>query len=132
VIKSRASRTAPAARKRLLARRGPARSSGRKLPVIPARLIPQGKFYAVPESELVINHAEIILDHVFGGADSMGYLVVLQALGDKLDDAVFAFTGRTASIAFVCKHNCLRYNRVASFTRLIPPLIPKRRNSRLK
>src|SRR5271156_5390057 len=108
------------------------RCSGGELRVIPARLIPQGKFHPVPESELVIDHAEIIFDHVFRGADGVGYLVILQALGYELDDAVFAFTGRTASIAFVCKHNCLRYNRVASFTRLIPPLIPKRRNSRLK
>ncbi len=113
-------------------RRGPFRCSGRKLPVVPARLIPEREFHPVPQSELVIDHAEIILDYVFRGADDVGDLVVLQALGDKFDDAVFSFTGGTASIAFVCKHNCLRYNRVASFTRLIPPLIPKRRNSRLK
>jgi hypothetical protein len=112
--------------------RGPSCYSGCKLPVSPARLIPQGKFHAVPESELVVDHAEIILHHVLRGADGMRYFVVLQALGYELDDAVFAFTGDTASIAFVCKHNCLRYNRVASFTRLIPPLIPKRKNSRLK
>jgi hypothetical protein len=133
VSESRTVENHPAARKRfLLTGSGPSRYSGRKLPVIPARLIPQGKFHTVPESELVIDHPKIILDDVLRGADGMGDFVVLQALGYELDDAVFAFTGGTASIAFVCKHNCLRYNRVASFTRLIPPLIPKRRNSRLK
>jgi len=106
--------------------------SGRKPRFVLARLIPQGKFHTVPESKLVVDHSQIIFHHVFRCADGMGYVAVLQALGDKLDDAVFALAWGTGSITLVCKHNCLRYSRVASFTRLIPPLIPKRRNSRLK
>ena len=82
--------------------RGAFPCSGYKLvPLIPARLIPQGKFDPVPKSELVIDHTEIILHHVFRGADGVRYLVVLQALGYKLDDAVFALTGRTGSITVV-------------------------------
>src|SRR5207302_9348731 len=38
----------------------------------------------------------------------------------------------TVSIAVTCVHVCLRYNKVASLTRLMPPVIPKRRNNRLK
>src|SRR4029077_8648184 len=61
-----------------------------------------------------------------------GHLAVFHALGDKFDDSLLTFTGYACSIAFTCRHVCLRYNRVASFTRLIPPVIPKRRNNRLK
>src|SRR5580704_18365356 len=99
---------------------------------MPARLIPQGKLYAVPQSELVVDNAQIILHHVFRSANFVGHVTVFQALGDKLDDSIFTLVGGTGSITVVCEHNCLRYNRVASFTRLMPPVIPKRRNNRLK
>ena len=81
---------------------------------MPARLIPQGKLHPVPESKLVVDHAQIILHDMFRRADSVGHVAVFQALGDKLDDLTFPLAGD------------------ASFTRLIPPVIPKRRNSRLK
>jgi hypothetical protein len=105
---------------------------GWKPGLVPARFIPQGKFHAIPESELVVNDAKIILDYVLSGTDGIGHVAILQTLGDKFDDSVFTLTGDPVSITFVRKHNCLLYNRVASFTRLIPPVIPKRRNSRLK
>ena len=54
------------------------------------------------------------------------------AFGHEFDDALFTFTWDTGSILPICMHACLRYNRVASLTRLIPPVIPKRRNNRLK
>src|SRR5438034_742844 len=38
--------------------------------------------------------------------------------------------GGTASV--VSEHSCLLYKSVASFTRLTPPVIPNRTNSRLK
>src|SRR6266567_1825952 len=69
---------------------------------------------------------------MFGGADSFRHFTVLQAFGNKLDDSVFTLTGDTCPITSTCRHACLRYNRVASFTRLIPPVMPKRRNNRLK
>jgi hypothetical protein len=103
VNKNQAAENHPAARKQFPLRldAGPSRYSGYKLPLIPARFIPQGEFDPVPKSELVIDHAEIILHHVFRGADGVRYLVVLQSLGYKLDDAVFALTGCTGSIAVV-------------------------------
>jgi hypothetical protein len=42
------------------------------------------------------------------------------------------FFGNTDPVPSICRHDCLRYKRIASFTRLIPLVIPKRRNSRLK
>ena len=71
------------------------------------RLIPQCEFYAVPETQLVVDDAKIILDYVFGSADRVGYVSIFQALGDKLDDSAFTLAGSTGSITFVCKHNCL-------------------------
>ena len=103
-----------------------------KFCLLPARFIPQGKFYPVPESQLVVDHAKIILYHMLRSANRIGNVTVFQALGDKLDDSGFTLAGSAGSITLVCKHNCLRYNRVASFTRLIPQVIPKRRNNRLK
>src|SRR5438477_5657850 len=94
--------------------------------------MPEGKLYSVPEPELVIDDSQIILHDVFGGSDGLGYFFVLQAFGNEVDDSVFTFTWHTVPIASICRHACLRYNKVASFTRLIPPVIPKRRNSRLK
>src|SRR6267154_1303990 len=98
----------------------------------PARFIPKGKLHPIPQPKLVIDDTKIILYHMFCRADGIGYVAVLQALGDKLDDSVFTLAGDTGTVTFVCKHDCLLYKRVASFTRLIPPVIPKRRNSRLK
>src|SRR5271166_2760014 len=69
---------------------------------------------------------------MFGCSYGFRHFLVFQAFGHELDDSVFPLTGDTVSIAFTCRHDCLRYNRVASLTRLIPPVIPKRRNSRLK
>src|SRR5579864_545602 len=94
--------------------------------------MPEGKFYPVPEAELVIDGSQIILHDVFTRSDDLGYFFVLQAFGNELDDSVFTFTWDTVPIASNCRHACLRYNKVASFTRLIPPVIPKRRNNRLK
>jgi hypothetical protein len=82
--------------------------SGREFWLTPARLIPQGELDAVPEAELVVDDTEIILHHVFCGADFMSHVAVLQTLGDKLDDTVFTLAGCTGSITLVCKHNCLR------------------------
>src|ERR1700693_2702296 len=100
-------------------------NSRRKFWFAPARLIPQREFHAVPESKLVVDHAQIVLHDMFRRADGVGHVAVFQALGDKLDDLAFPLAGDAASITFVCMHNCLLYNRVASFTRLIPPWIPK-------
>src|SRR4029077_11436388 len=96
------------------------------------RLIPKGELDAIPKSKFVVDHAQVVLYDMLGRPDGRRYFAVLHAFGDELDNSMFAFTRDTAPIASICRHACLRYNRVASFTRLMPPLIPKRRNNRLK
>jgi len=98
----------------------------------PPRLIPQREFDAIPKSKFVVDHPQVILHDMLGRPDGFGYFAVLQAFGNELDDSVFTFTRDTGPVTSSCRHACLRYNRVASFTRLIPPVIPKRRNNRLK
>jgi len=52
--------------------------------------------------------------------------------GNRYSCALCWFDVETFSITFICGIVCLRYIRVASLTRLIPLLIPKRRYNRLK
>src|SRR5258708_7365059 len=98
----------------------------------PPRLIPEGEFDTIPKSKFVVDHAQVVLHDMLGRTDGFRDFAVLQAFGNELDDSLFTFTGDTCPITSSCRHACLRYNRVASFTRLIPPVIPKRRNNRLK
>ncbi len=73
----------------------------------PAGLIPEGKLDTIPESEFVVDNAEVILDDMFGGANFAGDVAILESLGNKFDDAVFAFAGDPVAITFDCKHSCL-------------------------
>jgi len=43
----------------------------------PARFIPQGKFYTIPESKLVVNRANVILNDALSGSDFSCHLGVL-------------------------------------------------------
>jgi hypothetical protein len=65
------------------------------------RLIPQGQFHPVPQSQFVVNHAQIILNHVLRGPDFTSDFTVLQALGNELDDSLLAFTGDTGPITSI-------------------------------
>ena len=71
-----------------------------------ARLIPQCQLDPVPQSQLVVNQAQIILDNVFGSAERIGDLTVFAALGYALNDELFAFAGPAAVCCF-SNHNCL-------------------------
>jgi len=73
----------------------------------PAGFIPEGELDAIPESELVVYDAEVVLDDVFGGTNFVGDVAILESLGNKFDDPVFAFTGDPVAVAFDCKHSCL-------------------------
>jgi hypothetical protein len=98
----------------------------------PPGFIPEGEFDPVPESELVIDDSEIVFDDMFSGSDCICDFTILESLSDKLDNPLLALTGYSTSVAFLSEHSSLRYKRVASFTRLIPPVIPNRRKRRLK
>ena len=69
---------------------------------------------------------------MFCGSDFICDFPVLESLSDEFDDSLLSFAGNTFSVALASEHSCLRYRRVASFTRLIPPLIPNRKKRRLK
>src|SRR5581483_9228506 len=116
----------------------PARATGRRLVrrrkrhlLEPARLIPQSQFYAVPEPQFVVDGAEIIFDDVFCGSNFVCDFSVLKSLSDEFDDSLLPLVG-IGSASFFSDHSCLLYKRVASFTRLTPPAIPKRANKLLK
>jgi len=72
------------------------------------RFIPEGQFYAIPQAELIVNDPQVILDNVFGCTDSHRHFAIFQAFGNKFDDSLFAFAWDTASIAPICRHDCLR------------------------
>ena len=58
-----------------------------------ARFIPQCQFDAIPEAELVVDQAQIVLYYMLGGAERIGDFAVLAALGYALNDEVFPFVG---------------------------------------
>src|SRR5579864_3996968 len=95
-------------------------TSGVKGFFVLASFVPEGKFDPVPESELVVDDAKIILDDVLGGSEDSGDFRVFESFCNQFDDAILPLAGDACSVALFCIHSCLRYNRVASFTRLIP------------
>ena len=99
---------------------------------VAACFVPEGQLDSVPESELVVDNSEIVLNDVLCGSDGISDFAVFKSLGNELNNALLSFTGDSFSVPFVCEHNCLRYKSVANFTRLIPPVIPKRKKRRLK
>ena len=82
-------------------------ASGVRRDFLSAGFVPEGQFDPVPESKLVVDDAEVVLDDVFGGSNFTGDIAILESLGNKFDDAVFAFTGDPVAVAFDCKHSCL-------------------------
>jgi len=75
--------------------------------VLPS-FVPEGEFDPVPESELVVDDAKIVLNDVFGGSDGVGDFPIFESLGDKFNDALFPFTGDALAVAFPSEHSCLR------------------------
>jgi hypothetical protein len=122
---------APASPKPIMLCSQLSRSSGVDGLVSPA-FVPEGKLDPVPESELVVDDAKVILDDVLGSSDFSCNFAVFESLSNEFDDTLFSFTGDSFTVAFASEHICLRYKSVASFTRLIPPLIPNLKKSRLK
>jgi hypothetical protein len=108
------------------------RSSGLAGSLMESSFVPEGEFDPVPESELVVNDSKVVFDDVFGGSDVGCDFSVLESLSNECDDALFALIGDALSVTVVSEHSCLRYKRVASLTRLIPPLIPNLKKRRLK
>ena len=105
---------------------------GLRRALVPARFVPEGKLDSVPQSEFVVDGSKIVLDDMLRGSDGICDFPILESLRNEFDDAMLSLAGRSIPIPLASIHNCLRYKRVASFTRLIPLLMPNRRKSRLK
>src|SRR5690348_17844267 len=54
--------------------------------LMPACLVPQCQFYAVPEPQLVVDGPEIVLDDVFCGPDFIGDFFIFESLSDEFDE----------------------------------------------
>src|ERR1039457_5532766 len=76
---------------------------------VPSRLIPEREFDPVPESEFVVDDAQVVLDDMFGGPDAFCDFPILESLSNEFDNKLFSFTGDTLSVALASEHSCLRY-----------------------
>jgi hypothetical protein len=47
-----------------------------------ARFVPKSQFNSVPQPELVVDNAKVVLDDVLGRAEDLSDFRVLQPLGD--------------------------------------------------
>jgi hypothetical protein len=83
-------------------------ASGVRRDFLAARFVPEGQFDPVPESELVIDDSQVVLDDVFRGSDFICDFSVLESLGDEFDDSLLSLAGYTVSVTFFSEHNCLR------------------------
>jgi len=70
--------------------------------------VPEGEFDPVPESQLVVDGAQIVFNDVLGGSDLVCDLSILESLGNKFDDALLSFTWGPFSVAIISEHSCLR------------------------
>jgi len=65
---------------------------------VPSRLVPERKFYPVPHPEFVVDHAQMVFDHVLCRTNDFGYLAVLKTLRDEFNDLPLAWAGDSGSI----------------------------------
>src|SRR5713226_1098186 len=80
-----------------------------------AGFVPEGKFDSVPEPELVIDDAKVVLDDVLCGSNRLCNFAVLESLSDEFNDTLLSFAGCTLSITLLSEHSCLRYKRGCQF-----------------
>ena len=100
--------------------------------VATSRLVPQGKLDTVPHTQLVVEGSKTVLEEVLGGSNFTNDVPVTEALGDEGDDALFPFSWASLPVKIMSEHRRLLYIKVASLTRLMPLVMPKRKNRRLK
>ena len=100
--------------------------------VATSRLVPQAKLDTMPHTQLVVEGSKTVLEEVLGGSNFAGDVPVTEALGDEGDDALFPFSWAALPVKIMSEHRRLLYIKVASLTRLMPLVMPKRKNRRLK
>src|SRR5437660_906320 len=84
------------------------RSSGVALLLESSGFVPESEFDSVPESELVIDDAKIVFDHVLGSADGVCHLSVFEPEGNEFDDSILSLAGNSCAVAPALEHSCLR------------------------
>jgi hypothetical protein len=89
-----------------------------------AGFVPEGEFDPIPQSELVINDAQIVLHAMLGGSEGICNFAVFESLSDKFDDKLLPFASYTVSVTLV-SDSCLRFNRVASLCCLLSSVAGK-------
>ena len=97
--------------------------------VATSRPVPQGKLDTVPHTQLVVEGSKTVLEEVLGGSNFASGVPVTEAEGD---DALFPFSWASLPVKIMSEHRRLLYIKVASLTRLMPLVMPKRKNRRLK
>ena len=97
--------------------------------VATSRPVPQGKLDTVPHTQLVVEGSKTVLEEVLGGSNFASGVPVTEAEGD---DALFPFSWAALPVKIMSEHRRLLYRKVASLTRLMPLVMPKRKNRRLK
>jgi hypothetical protein len=83
----------------------------------------------VPHTQLVVEGSKTVLEEVLGGSNFASGVPVTEAEGD---DALFPFSWAALPVKIMSEHRRLLYIKVASLTRLMPLVMPKRENRRLK
>src|SRR6266567_5565419 len=86
-----------------------------------------GQFEAAPDADFVKCAAQMILDHLFAGANNLADFAVGQTFPDQDRDLNF-FRGKALARCHDCAPSFVN-TAMASFTRLRPSRIPARKNN---
>jgi hypothetical protein len=67
-----------------------------------ACFVPEREFNSIPKPELIVDSAQVVLDHMLCGSDGFSDFSVCESLGNEFNDSEFSFIGREITV-----HNCL-------------------------
>ena len=67
-----------------------------------ACFVPERKFDPIPETELVVDDAQVVFHDILGRADDFRYFTVLESLRNQFDDLLLAWAGNAGSVQAAC------------------------------
>ena len=79
---------------------------------VPAGFVPECKLESIPDSKFVKDNAKVVFHAIFGHADYICHLAILESLGDELDDLVLARAGDAGSVE--SRRGCTRWGGLHS------------------
>jgi hypothetical protein len=65
---------------------------------MPAGFVPERKLDPIPESELVVDDAKVVLHHMLGGSNDFGHVAIPESLGYEFDDLLLTRAGNARSV----------------------------------